>query len=115
MRTPAVSLVLSLVLVACGGKVVVDPVENPAPTCEDVCNKSIAACGGTATDCASSCAQSEKIFAALCSDAWDAFLVCVNDNPAAQCQSSNGCNAELTDLTTCVAMACASNPTACIQ
>ena len=61
MRTPAWPLALSLLLAACGGKVVVDDVEPPVPSCEDICNKSISACGGSAAECASSCAQTEQI------------------------------------------------------
>lgn len=114
MRTPAWPLALSLLLAACGGKVVVDDVEPPVPSCEDICNKSISACGGSAAECASSCAQTEQIFTKICTDAWSAFLSCVDENPSAQCQTTNACDAEVNALTSCLTAECGADPTACI-
>jgi hypothetical protein len=114
MRTLALPLALSLLLAACGGKVVVDDTEPPLPSCEDVCKKSIAACGGSVAECSSSCAQTEQLFTKICTDAWAAFLSCVNDNPAAQCQGTNACAAETNAITSCLTTECGTDPTACI-
>jgi hypothetical protein len=114
MRTPAWPLALSLWLAACGGKVVVDDTAPPVPSCEDVCEKTIATCGGSPSDCATSCAQTEQIFAKVCTDAWGAFLACINDNPGAQCQNTSACAAESNEVTSCIATECSANPTDCL-
>lgn len=115
MRTPALTLALSLLLAACGGKVVVDPPEeDPVPTCAEVCEKALMACGGSAADCAQSCAQMEQIAETLCSTDWTAWLLCVDENASAQCQATNACDAETNSLTNCVITACTTNPTACL-
>jgi len=115
MRTPASLLALSLLLAACGGKVVVDPVEDPVPTCEEVCNKAVGTCGGTETECKQSCAQIVPILSKLCPDAFDAWLICGNDNPATQCSNSPACDAEVNELTDCLAAGCTTDPQSCVQ
>jgi hypothetical protein len=114
MRTPAWPLALSLWLAACGGKVVIDDAKPPVPACEEVCMKSIAVCGGSSADCVPSCAQTEQIFAKVCTDAWGAFLACVDENPSAQCQNTHACDAETNEVTSCITAECGANPTDCL-
>lgn len=115
----AAALTFSLLLTACGGKVVIDsgsPLEPGEPlvsTCEEVCTSGIPACGGTPSGCADGCAQSEKMFTKQCTAEWQAFLLCVSENPGAQCQKTHACDGELQDLTSCVLDTCAIEPQAC--
>lgn len=119
MKSPA-ALLLSLLLAACGGKVVIDtgsppePGEPPVSTCEVLCKSSIAACGGTASECEQSCAQTEATFADVCTAEWQAFVTCAVANPAAQCQNTNACDDQAIDLTSCFLDKCTADPEACM-
>ncbi|APR83963.1 Hypothetical protein A7982_09312 [Minicystis rosea] len=111
MRSLLSLLPLSLLLVACGGSVVVDtdgssPITEQ-PSCADACNATAAACPGMASDtCTASCEQSGALFAEKCPEAWSASLACITENPASQCMGISACDSELAALTTCVSMVC---------
>lgn len=114
MKTLASLLALALLTASCGGKVVVDPVADPAPTCQEVCEASSTACGADPSQCITSCAQLDAILQDACPDAYTAWLTCVMADPAAQCDNTGACGAETDQITNCIVDACSANPAACI-
>lgn len=115
MRKAFLLFSLSL-LVACGGKVVVDAdTQIPGqPSCQEACEKSIAACPlNPGEDCSVSCSQAEQVFGDVCPEAWNAWLQCTIEHPDANCSELPTCASETDALGACFSMACP-DPSSCL-